>query len=581
MYSVKSMIKRVLKYAKPYKAIVIISLLCAVLFECTFLYVPRIIGIEILSLFKPGFDPSHLMWPLIKVAIFTTGGTVFGVLMGRLLNVTTYRMIKDIRIDAFNKILTLPVSYLDAHYHGDLLTRITHDVDQVWDGLLHGFTHIFRGIVAIIVTIVFMFITKWDIALVVVILTPLSMVVAYFVTKLSNKSFAEQASVNGEMGGLINEMISEQKTVIAYNLMNENNEKFKAIDVRLKKAGVRAQFTSSLARPSTRFANAIIYAVVATYGLVSIVKAAAGDSSELAALVGMVSTFLFYASQYTRPFNEVAEVTGELANSFACLRRVFELLDAQDEKDENLMKDIDVKNGEYEINHINFSYDKVRPILKDVSFKALKNKRVALVGPTGCGKTTMINLLMRYYDVDSGEIKLEDENITNIKPSSLRKSVGMVLQDTWLFKGTVRENIRYAKDGASDDEVEVAAIAANAHDFISKLPNGYDTVIDDDDGISTGQKQLICIARLMLVLPQILILDEATSNIDTRTEVNIQKAFNTLMDNRTSIVIAHRLSTIRHADLILVMKDGKIIERGNHDELIKQNGFYKELYYTK
>ncbi|MCQ2752941.1 MAG: ABC transporter ATP-binding protein/permease [Bacilli bacterium] len=577
MYSVKIMLKRILKYAKPYRRNIIIALIFAILFECAFLYVPCIMGNEIIALFGEGFEMSQLTIPLVKAFSITAAGTVFGILMGRLLNVSTYLIIRDIRLATFKKILSLPVSYLDAHYHGDLLTRVTHDVDQVYDGLIHGFTHIFRGVVAVILTMIFMFMTKWDIALVVVVLTPLSAVIAYFVTKLSKKSFAVQAAVNGEMAGLVNEMVTEQKTVIAYSLMKENTERFNEIDDRLKTAGVRAQFVSSLARPTTRFANAIIYACVATYGLIVVIRDAK-SVEEYPALIGMASTFLFYASQYTRPFNEIAEVTTELANSFASLRRIFELIDAEDMVKEDTLKEIEVNKGEYEINHVNFAYQPERMILKDISFKALQNKRVALVGPTGCGKTTLINLLMRYYDVSSGEIKLEGENINHIKPSSLRKSVGMVLQDTWLFKGTVLDNIRYAKDGSSDDEVMTAAIAANAHDFIMKLPQGYQTIIDDDEGLSTGQKQLICIARLMLVLPKILILDEATSNIDTRTEVNIQKAFNLLMDNRTSIVIAHRLSTIRHADLIIVMKDGRIIERGNHDELIKAHGYYYELY---
>lgn len=575
MYSVKALIKRILKYAKTYRVTIIISLLCAVIFEGLSLYVPRIIGNDMLSLFKPGFVISDLIWPITLAAIFIVFATIFGILMGRLLNVATYKMIKDIRIDTFNKLLTLPVSYLDSHLHGDILTRVTSDVDRVWDGLLHGFTHIFRGFVAIIITIIFMFITKWDIALVVVLLTPLSMVVAVLVTKFSHKSFVKQAEVNGNMGGLINEMISEQKTVIAYNLMDDNENRFNHVSNDLTKVSIRAQFVSSLSRPTTRFANAIIYAIVVAYGLVTVIR----EPSVMN--VGVVSTFLFYASQYTRPFNEIADVTTELSNSFACLKRVFELIDAKDLIRLSATKDVEVTRGEYEVNHVNFSYDKKRAILKDINFKALSGKHVALVGPTGCGKTTMINLLMRFYDADSGEIKLEGENILNISRPSLRQSVGMVLQDTWLFKGTVRDNIRYAKLDATDDEVEVAAIASNAHDFIMKLPKGYDTIIDDDDGISIGQKQLICIARLMLVLPKVLILDEATSNIDTRTEVNIQKAFKTLMDGRTSIVIAHRLSTIRHSDLILVMRNGEIIERGNHEELIKLGGFYKKLYDTK
>lgn len=578
MYSVGKMIKRLMKYVKPYRLVFYSSIICAIVYCFATLYAPYIIGQEIINLFKPEtFEMSQLVRPFIKLSIVIVVGIIFGFLMGKFLNVTTYKMVKDLQIDCFNKLLNMPVSYLDSHIHGDILTRVTSDVDKVWDGLLHGFTHIFRGIVAVIITIIFMFLTRWDIALLVVFLTPLSLIAATLIAKKSRDSYAKQAKITGEMGGLVNEMISEQKTVIAYNLMDENNKAYQEMDKHLHKVGIKAQFTASFANPTTRLVNAIVYAAVALFGAIKIVT----EKDSRLMNVGMLAVFLFYASQYTRPFNEISGVAAELAHSFACLRRIYELLDEENMKDDSHLKDVDVKKNEFKIKNVNFSYNKNKQTLKDINVDILENKRVAIVGPTGCGKTTFINLLMRFYDVDSGEIILDKNNINNIKRNSLRQHIGMVLQDTWLFKGTVKENIRYSKLDATDDEIETAAIAANAHDFISKLPQGYNTIIDDDEGLSIGQKQLICIARLMLNLPNILILDEATSNIDTRTEVNIQKAFDALMDGRTSLVIAHRLSTIRNADLILVMKDGKIIERGNHDELIKLNGFYKSLYEAK
>ena len=569
------MIKRILHYLKPYWVRFIFALLTSIIYVTLTLYAPYIIGVEIVALFNEGsFNLGLLTMPIVKLAIVTVTGCIFGAVMGRLLNVISYRMIKDVRIDTFNKLLKLPVSYIDSHVHGDILTRVTRDVDQVWDGLLHGFTHIFRGLVAIIVTIVFMFITKWDIALIVVVLTPLSVLAAMLIAKFSHKSFMEQAKITGMMGGLSNEMITNQKVVIAYGLNEENNVKYQELDKKLYKIGVKAQFTAAFARPTTRLVNAIIYASVALYGTIWIVSSG-GDTI---LKVGVLTVFLAYASQYTRPFNEISDVASELASSFASLKRVLELLDEKELPDETNLSEVTTNIGEYEMKNVHFSYIKGKEILKNISFKASENKKIAIVGKTGCGKTTLINLLMKYYDVDSGAILFDGNNINQMKRASLRKHVGMVLQDTWLFKGTIKDNIKYAKEDATDDDVLEAATLAKAHDFITKLKDGYDTVIDDDDGLSTGEKQLICIARLMINLPKVLILDEATSNIDTRTEVNIQKAFNIMMDGRTSIVIAHRLSTIRHADLIIVMKDGEIVETGNHEELIKNNGKYAELY---
>lgn len=574
MYSFKTMIKRLLHYLKPYRVRFIFALLTTIVYVGLTLYAPYIIGVEIVALFNESFELSALTIPIVKLAVVTVTGCIFGAIMGRLLNVISYLIIKDIRIDAFNKLLTLPVSYIDSHVHGDILTRVTRDVDQVWDGLIHGFTHIFRGLVAIIITIVFMFITKWDIALIVVCLTPLSVIAAMMIAKLSHKSFMEQAKITGTMGGLSNEMISNQKVVIAYGLNEENNIRYQELDKKLYKVGVKAQFTAAFSRPTTRLVNALIYASVALYGTIWIVTSP-GDTM---VKVGVLTVFLAYASQYTRPFNEISDVASELASSFASLKRVLELLDEKEIPDESHLSEVKTNIGEYEMKNVHFSYVPGKEILKDINFKANENKRIAIVGKTGCGKTTLINLLMHYYDVDSGEILFDHNNIKNIKRTSLRGHVGMVLQDTWLFKGTIKDNIKYAKLDATDDEVIEAATLAKAHDFIMKLKDGYNTIIDDDDGLSTGEKQLICIARLMVNLPKVLILDEATSNIDTRTEVNIQKAFNIMMDGRTSIVIAHRLSTIRHADLIIVMKDGRIIESGSHEELIRKNGYYNELY---
>ena len=574
MYKLTTMIKRLLHYLKPYKVRFVFALITSTAYVLLTLYAPYIIGVEIIALFNDNFKLASLTYPIIKLAIVTVSGCVVGAVMGRLLNVTSYLMIKDIRIDVFNKLLKLPVSYLDSHVHGDILTRVTRDVDQVWDGLLHGFTHIFRGIIAIIITIVFMFITKWDIALIVVVLTPLSVIAAMMIAKFSHKSFVEQAKITGAMGGLSNEMISNQKVVIAYGLNNENNVRYQELDKKLYKVGVKAQFTAAFARPTTRLVNAIIYASVALYGTIWI----ATNNTDVILKVGVLTVFLAYASQYTRPFNEISDVASELASSFASLKRVLELLDEKELKDETHLSEVTTNIGEYEMKNVHFSYIPGIEILKDINFKASENKKIAIVGKTGCGKTTLINLLMHYYDVDSGEILFDNCDINKIKRSSLRSHVGMVLQDTWLFKGTIKDNIKYAKEDATDDDVLEAATLAKAHDFIMKLKDGYNTVIDDDDGLSTGEKQLICIARLMINLPKVLILDEATSNIDTRTEVRIQKAFNIMMDGRTSIVIAHRLSTIRHADLIIVMKDGAIVETGNHEELIKKNGYYSELY---
>ncbi|MCR5112748.1 MAG: ABC transporter ATP-binding protein/permease [Acholeplasmatales bacterium] len=577
MYTNGKMLKRILKYTSHYSFIMVLALICALLYVSAMLFAPWVIGNYAINMFDDvaSFNMSELMTILYIIAGIIVIGLIFGFLMGYLLNRVTYCIIKDLRIDAYKKILSVPVSYLDSHVHGDLLTRVINDTDQVADGLLQGFSQALTGIITIIVTVVFMLITKWQIALVVIVLTPLSMLGAYIISRSGFKTFKAQASVKGEIGGLINEMLSEQKVVLAYNMMDANNAKFQEIDARLNKVGFRAQFASSLANPVTRFVNAIVYGAVATIGAISIINNPASMN------VGKLSIFLSYASQYTKPFNEISGVATELSNSFASLRRVFEFIDEKEITDESNLPDIKVTDGAYKLSDVEFSYVKDKPLLTNVNLDVKGSMKVAIVGPTGCGKTTLINLLMRYYDIDNGSIVIDGQDINSCNRDSLRNSVGMVLQDTWLFKGTVYENIAYAKDGATRDEVINASKLAYCDDFIRRLPNGYDTIVSDDEGVSIGQKQLLCIARLMLKCPQILILDEATSNIDTRTEIMVQKAFNNLMEGRTSFVIAHRLSTIRNSDLILVMKNGNIIESGNHDELIKAGGFYKTLYYSQ
>ena len=567
------MLKRILKYAKHYKFRLILAFLSAILYVSATLYAPKLVGDAIDQYIDPAtFVMKDILWIVLELLVVVVLGALFGWIMNALLNRITYSIVKDLRIDAFKKILNVPVSYLDSHLSGDILTRIISDTDQVSEGLLQGFSQALTGIITIVVTIAMMLIIKWEIALVVIVLTPLSLFVAAFISKRSFNTFKAQAQIKGEMGGFLNEMITNQKMVIAYQQQNKNTNTFNEIDQRLYEVGIKAQFNSSLTNPSTRFVNAIVYAAVATIGSILIVR------TEGAAFgIGGLTAFLTYASQYTKPFNEISGVATELSNSFASLRRVFELID-EEELANNENQLLPISQGAVEFNNVSFSYTKDKPLIENLNIDVKPGMKVAIVGPTGCGKTTLINLLMRFYDISGGEILIDGENIKEYTRDSLREKIGLVLQETWLFKGSVYENIAYAKNDATLEEVKEAAKAAYADDFIEKLPQGYETIISDDEGVSVGQKQLLCIARLMLRLPQILILDEATSNIDTRTEVRIQKAFHKMMEGRTSFIIAHRLSTIRNADKILVMKDGSIIEQGTHNELIQQNGFYKKLY---
>lgn len=565
------LLKRLLKYAKGYRLLLVISLLCSIVYVSSILLAPKIVGDTIdYFIYKGSFDLSRCIPTIILLLVIVVVGALFGFIMNSLLNKITYSMVYELRVDAFKKVLKVPVKYLDEKIEGDILSRIINDTDQVSDGLLQGFTQALTGIITIIVTLIMMLIIKWQIGLIVIILTPISLFVAKFVAKISYNTFKAQAEIKGEMSGFLDEMITNQKMVISYRMEERNINKYTEMDKRLYKAGVNAQFCSSLTNPSTRFVNALVYAIVATIGAILIVKEPLTSFG-----IGGLTAFLAYASQYMKPFNELSSVHTELSNSFASLNRVFELIDAAELVESN--NDLPKLEGSIKLDDVSFSYTE-KPLLKNISINIKKGEHVAIVGPTGCGKTTLINLLMRFYDVKSGSILIDGYDIKNYSRDSLRKSIGMVLQDTWIFNGTVFDNIAFAKENASRVEVIDAAKKAYADDFIMHLKDGYDTFLTDSSSISEGEKQLICIARLMLNKSEILILDEATSNIDTRMELNIQKAFTSLMEGHTSFIIAHRLSTIRNADIILVMKDGNIIEVGKHEELLSKKGFYYELY---
>lgn len=569
----KHLIKRIFKYLKPYSFILILAFFSALVYVFATLYAPMLMGNlidELDYLHDFGYLRQEFYIYLYLLIGCVVIGALFGYVMTYLLNKLTYLMVRDLRIDTFAKINRIPVSYIDSHSYGDLLSRIISDIDTVAEGLLQTFTEALTGIITIVFTLFFMLRLNYKIGLLVVALTPLSLIGATFIAKMSFKTFKAQAEVKGRLTGFVNEMIENQAVIKAYGREAENTAAFDKIDEELYKYGINAQFYSSLANPITRFVNAIIYLCVATFGAIDVV---AGGLK-----VGMLSTFLSYASSYTKPFNSISSVATELQNSFASLRRVFELLDATELPDESGLEEIDTINGEVSFQDVSFSYKPEVKLIEHFSIDCKKGEQIAFVGPTGCGKTTIINLLMRFYDINSGDITVDSKSIYDIKRKSLRAHMGMVLQDTWLFKGTVKENIAYGKDDATDEEIIDAAKRAYAHDFIMQLPHGYDTIISDSDGMSTGQKQLLCIARLMLRIPNVLILDEATSNIDTRTEILISKAFKQMMIGRTSFIIAHRLSTIKNADKIIVMKDGHIMEIGRHEELLAKNGFYTSIY---
>ena len=568
----KATLRRVLEKIRPYRFFVGCSLIVAAVSVAAQLYIPILCGSAIdLMLGKGRVDFAGVMQIIMQIVAVAILAAFAQWLLSVCNNRITFSVSRDLRNAALRKIQTLPLSYLDSHPSGDIVSRMIADVDTFADGLLMGFTQLFSGLLTIFGTLLFMLWENVPITLVVVCITPLSLVVASFLAKRSYKYFQGQSTVRGEQTALVNEMIEGQKVVQAFGHETESLAAFDEVNTRLQDVSLKAIFFSSMTNPATRFVNNIVYAGV---GLVGAIYAVAGGIT-----IGQLSIFLNYANQYTKPFNEISGVVTELQNALACAARVFELLDADDQVPEAEHARVLQPDGHVELKDVSFRYLPDRPLIEDLNLDVKPGQRIAIVGPTGCGKTTLINLLMRFYDVNGGSITVSGDDIRNVTRASLRGSYGMVLQDTWLRAGTVRENIAYGKPDATDEEIVAAARAAHADSFIRRLPDGYDTVIAEDGGnISQGQKQLLCIARVMLCLPPMLILDEATSSIDTRTEVRIQAAFARMMQGRTSFIVAHRLSTIREADVILVMKDGHIVEQGNHDELLAQGGFYAKLY---
>ena len=568
----KATLNRVLHKIRPYSAFVVCSLLVAAVSVAAQLYIPILCGDAIDKMLGKGnVDLTGVLRIAVSILVVAAVAALAQWLLSVCNNRITFSVSRDLRNEALRKIQTLPLSYLDSHPSGDIVSRMVADVDTFADGLLMGFTQLFSGILTIFGTLLFMLRENVPITLVVVCITPLSLVVAGFLAKRSYGYFQSQSTVRGKQTALVNEMIEGQKVVQAFGHEAESLAAFDEVNGQLQDVSLKAIFFSSLTNPATRFVNNIVYAGV---GLVGALYAVRGGIT-----IGQLSVFLSYANQYTKPFNEISGVVTELQNALACAARVFELLDAEDQVPETENAAALQPDGHVQLQDVSFRYLPDRPLIEGLSLDVQPGQRIAIVGPTGCGKTTLINLLMRFYDVNGGSIKVSGTDIRDVTRASLRSSYGMVLQDTWLRAGTVRENIAYGKPDATMDEVIAAAKAAHAHSFIRRLPEGYDTVIAEDGGnISQGQKQLLCIARVMLCLPPMLILDEATSSIDTRTEVRIQKAFARMMQGRTSFIVAHRLSTIREADVILVMKDGHIVEQGYHDQLLAQGGFYAKLY---
>lgn len=569
----KAVLKRVLTHIKKYRILVILSFVCAMITVASTLYAPILTGDAIDLIVGKGLVDFDGIKDIIYTFLMVTVVTVISLwFMNIINNHITYSVVRDIRIEVFNHMEELPLSYIDSHKHGDIVSRIVSDIDQFADGLLMGFTQLFTGIVTILATLGFMIAVNVPIALVVIVLTPLSLFVASFIAKRTYHLFHRQSETRGDITSLVDEMIGQQKIVQAFGYEDDALDRFEEINDRLEKDSMSATFYSSIVNPCTRFVNNLVYAAVGIIGAVSVISTGF--------TVGQLTCFLSYANQYTKPFNEISNVITELQNAMACAGRVFELLDETPQVPEKEHAHVltDTK-GAIEIKDVNFSYVKDKTLITNLNLSVKPGMRVAIVGPTGCGKSTLINLLMRFYDVDTGSISVDGTDIRDMTRDSLRENYGMVLQETWLKSGTIRENIAYGKPDATDAEIIQAAKLAHSDSFIRRLPQGYDTVIAEDGGnLSQGQKQLLCITRVMLLLPPMLILDEATSSIDTRTEIRIQKAFNRMMQGRTSFIVAHRLSTIREADVILVMKDGNIIEKGNHDQLMAQNGFYTNLY---
>ena len=569
----KEIIKKVLDYIGKYKIFLLLSIILAAISVALTLYIPILTGNAVDCILGPGqVDFAGILVILKKMAVIILLTAIVQWLMNACNNKITYQVIRDVRDEAFRKLEILPLKYIDSHAHGDIVSRIIADVDQFSDGLLMGFTQLFTGVITIIGTLLFMISINVTTTLIVVVLTPLSFFIANFIAKRTFKMSKLQSETRGEQTALIDEMIGNEKVVKAFSREEKVIEQFDEVNNRLEKASVKAIFFSSLTNPCTRFVNSLVYAGV---GIVGAFLAIKGRIS-----VGQLSSFLSYANQYTKPFNEISGVVTELQNAIACAGRIFEFIEEEpqipDAEDAIVLKQ---PKGEIDIQDVAFSYTEDQKLITDLNLHVKPGQRVAIVGPTGCGKTTVINLLMRFYDVNKGSIQVDGVDIRKLTRDSLRKGYGMVLQETWLKSGTIKDNIIMGKPDATMEEVIAAAKASHAHSFIKRLPNGYDTVISEDGGsLSQGQKQLLCITRVMLCLPPILILDEATSSIDTRTEIKIQKAFATLMEGRTSFIVAHRLSTIREADIILVMKDGNIIEQGNHETLLAKGGFYAGLY---
>ena len=569
----RNTMRRLLRYLKKYWLLLILSLLFAALTVVMTLYLPILIGQAVDLIVAPGqVEFSTIARLLLKMGILIGATALSQWIMNACNNRITYRTVRDIRSDAFARLEILPLRYIDAHSYGEIVSRVIADVDQFADGLLMGFTQFFTGIVTILGTLIFMLTISVKITVAVVVITPVSLLVASFIAKKTFSMFKLQSETRGEQTAFIEEMIGNQKVVQAFSHEDEALEKFDEINGRLQKCSLRAIFFSSITNPATRFVNSLVYAVV---GVVGAFTAIAGGIS-----VGQLSALLSYANQYTKPFNEISGVVTELQNALACAARVFELMEEPSEvPDAPDAVDLEEADGHVALEHVSFSYVPEQKLIEDFNLSVKPGQRVAIVGPTGCGKTTLINLLMRFYDTNSGTIRVSGVPVNDMTRKSLRNNYGMVLQETWLRSGTIRDNIVMGKPDATDEEVIAAAKASHAHSFIKRLPHGYDTVMAEDGGnLSQGQKQLLCITRVMLCLPPMLILDEATSSIDTRTEIKIQKAFAKMMKGRTSFIVAHRLSTIQEADIILVMKDGHIIEQGRHEELLAQKGFYANLY---
>ncbi len=569
----KQTLKRILKCIKKYSVLVVFSLICAAISVVLTLYAPILMGNGVDKIVGAGnVDFDGLKTVLVKLVVVVAITALAQWFMNIINNRITYKVVNDVRTMAFDKLSKLPLSYVDSHTHGDIVSRIIADVDQFSDGLLMGFTQLFTGVMTIVGTLIFMLSINSIITVVVVVITPVSLFAASFIAKKTYSMFKKQSEIKGELTSIVNEMVENQKVVTAFSMEDKVNDSFNEVNDRLNVAGLKATFFSSTTNPVTRFVNSLVYTGVGIIGAIMAIKGRI--------TVGQLSSFLSYANQYTKPFNEISGVVTELQNAMASAARVFELIDEEaetaDKSDAVVLKEV---SGSVKLTDVDFSYDKSRELIKNLNLDVKPGARIAIVGPTGCGKSTVINLLMRFYDVDSGSIAVSGHDIKDVTRHSLRENYGMVLQETWLKSGTIKESIAYGRPDATDEEIIEAAKQSHAHSFIKRLPNGYDTVITEDGGnLSQGQKQLLCITRVMLDLPPMLILDEATSSIDTRTEIRIQRAFNKMMKGRTSFVVAHRLSTIKESDVILVMKDGHIIEQGNHETLLAMNGFYTNLY---